>query len=112
MRVQAMTKKQAAEREGSSPLTENASLTPHPGDHVPLPVFAIRLQYRGIERTAELPLAPHTIEELVMEAAVRGVTIGELIAELITAMLSKGLDPQVLDNTDPATESNGRPRGT
>jgi hypothetical protein len=56
-----------------------------------------------MERTAELPLTPHTIEQLVMEAAVREVRIGKLIAELITAMLSKDLIAQVLDNnTDPA----------
>jgi hypothetical protein len=74
--------------------------------------FAIRIQYRGIERTAELPLTTHMIEQLAMEAAVRGVSIGDFIAELITTMLSKDLIPQVLDNTDPATDSNGRPRGT
>jgi hypothetical protein len=66
--------------------------------------FAIRFRDRGIERTAEFPLTPHMIEQLAMEAAVRGVTIGKLIGELITAMLSKGLVPQVLDSTDPATD--------
>jgi hypothetical protein len=91
------------------PLYENASLTSHPGDHdgrVPLrpteeqshgnstpdacsASFTIRFHYRGRERTAELPLTKHTIEQLALEAAVRGVSIGDLFAELITAMLSK-----------------------
>jgi hypothetical protein len=98
------------------PLCENASLTPHPGDHAPLQPtedtnsapdacsarFAISFQYRGRERTAELPFTPQMIEQLAMEAAVRNVTLGDLIAELITAMLSKGLVPHVPDNTNPA----------
>jgi hypothetical protein len=44
------------------------------------------------------------IEQLALEAVVRGVSLGDLIAELITAMLSKDLIPQVLDNIDPATD--------
>jgi hypothetical protein len=114
-------KEQAAEREGRTPLTENASLTPHSGDHdgrVPLQWineqphknskphscsanFAIRFHRRGVERTAELPLATHAIGQLALEAAIRHVTIGELITELITAVLSKDLFPLVLDNIDP-----------
>jgi hypothetical protein len=67
--------------------------------------FAIRFQYRGTERTVELPLAPHTIGQLAVEATIRQVTIGELIAELITTMVrNKHLIPQVLDKIDPATD--------
>jgi hypothetical protein len=36
-----------------------------------------------------------------LEAALRNVKIGELIAELITAMVNKGLFPLVFDNIDP-----------
>jgi hypothetical protein len=50
--------------------------------------FAISIQYRGRERTAELPLTPHMMAQLALEAALRNVTIGELIAELITAIVS------------------------
>jgi hypothetical protein len=57
-----------------------------------------------MERIAELPLTTHMIEQLALEAVVRGVSLGDLIAELITAMLSKDLIPQVLDNIDPATD--------
>ena len=63
--------------------------------------FAIRFQYRGMERTVELPLTTHTIGQLAFEAALRDVTIGELIAELITAMVSRDLFAPVLDNSDP-----------
>jgi hypothetical protein len=50
---------------------------------------AIRFRYRGMERTDKLVLAPHTIEQVALEAAMRGVAIGELIADLITAIVSK-----------------------
>ena len=66
--------------------------------------FAIRFQYRGMERTAELPLTMHTIGQVALAAALRDVTIGELIAELITAMVNKDLFLLVLDNIDPATD--------
>ena len=60
---------------------------------------AIRFQYRGKERTVELPLAPHTLGQLAVEATIRHVTIGELIAELITAMVrNEDLFPLLLDN--------------
>jgi hypothetical protein len=65
--------------------------------------FAITFQYRGMERTAELPLTPHTSAQLALEAAVRDIKLGELIAALITAVLNKDLFALVLDTIDPAT---------
>src|SRR5262245_19677404 len=62
--------------------------------------FAIRFQYRGMERTDELPLTLHTVGQLALVAALRDVKISELIAELITAMMNKDLFPSVLDNVD------------
>jgi hypothetical protein len=60
---------------------------------------AIRFQYRDRERTAELPLTTHAIGQLALEASIRHVTIGELIAELITAMVrNEDLFPLLLDN--------------
>ena len=85
-----------------TPLRETSH---HPSDHdgrVPLQAteeqsqgnsasFGIRFRYRGMERTDESPLAPHTMGQLALEAALRRVSIGELIAELITAMVNKDL---------------------
>jgi hypothetical protein len=51
--------------------------------------FAIRMQYRGEERTTELPLTQDMIGQLAFLAAFRNVTIGELIGELIAALLNK-----------------------
>ena len=112
------------------PLCENVSLTPHSSDHhgqvplqpteeqsqgnsqsesaepavigkpqeeratIPDPCsanFVIRFHYRGMERTAELPLTPHRIRHIALEAALRDVKIEELIAEIITAMVNKDL---------------------
>jgi len=66
--------------------------------------FAIRIQYRGMERTAELPLISHTMGQLALEAALRDLEIGELIAELITAIVNKDLFSPMLDNIDLATD--------
>jgi hypothetical protein len=63
--------------------------------------FAIRFHHRGMERTAELPLTPHTIRHIALEAALRDVKIEEFIAELMTAMVNKDLFSLVPDNIAP-----------
>jgi hypothetical protein len=52
--------------------------------------FAIRMQYRGEERTTELPLTQNMIGQLAFEAAFRNVSMGELIGEIIVALLKRG----------------------
>jgi len=51
--------------------------------------FAIRMQYKGEERTTELSLTQDMIGRLAFEAAFRNVQIGELIGELIVGLLKK-----------------------
>jgi len=63
--------------------------------------FAIRVQYRGEERTTELPLTQDMIGQLAFEAAFRNVTIGELIGELIAALLNKDLLQTVPEHKKP-----------
>jgi hypothetical protein len=63
--------------------------------------FTIRIHYRGMERTFELPLTPPTIGQLALEAALRDLKIGELIAELIRAVVNKNLFPLLPDNIGP-----------
>ena len=53
--------------------------------------FAIRMQYRGEERTTELPLTQDMIGQLAFEAAFRQVSIGEFIGELIVALVKQDL---------------------
>jgi hypothetical protein len=57
---------------------------------------AIRIQYNGMERTTELPLTLDMIGQLAWEAELRDMRIGELIADLIVAMVRKDLLPAVL----------------
>jgi len=61
---------------------------------------AIRFQYKGMEEAFELPLTTHTIAQLALEASLRDVTIGELIAELIMGIVNKDLFPLVLEADD------------
>src|SRR5262245_15607324 len=59
--------------------------------------FAIRMQYRGEERTTELPLTQDMIGQLAFEAAFRNVSIGEFIGELIVAVVQQDLLQPVLE---------------
>jgi Helix-turn-helix domain of resolvase len=63
--------------------------------------FAIKMQYRGDVRTTELPLAQDMIGQLAFEAAFRNVTIGELIGELIVAVVNKDLLQEALEHNKP-----------
>src|SRR5262245_24771342 len=45
--------------------------------------LAISMRYRGKERTSELPLTQDMITQLAVEAAFRGVPMGDLISHLI-----------------------------
>jgi hypothetical protein len=63
--------------------------------------FAIRMQYRGEERTTELPLTQDMIGRLAFEAAFRNVQIGELIGELIVGLLKEDLLQTTLAPKEP-----------
>jgi hypothetical protein len=63
--------------------------------------FAIRMQYRGEERATELPLTQDMIGQLAVEAALRNMRIGELIGELIVAVLKEDLLQTVLERKEP-----------
>jgi hypothetical protein len=63
--------------------------------------FAIRMRYKGEERTTELPLTHDMIRQLAFEAALRNMRIGELIGELMVAMLKKDLFQRVLQREEP-----------
>jgi hypothetical protein len=52
--------------------------------------FAIRVQYRGQERTIELPFTEDMIRQLAFEAALRGVPISDLVCDLIVESLHNG----------------------
>ena len=50
--------------------------------------IAIRIQYKGTERTIELPLTLDEIARLALEGEFRDMRIGQFIGELIAAIQS------------------------
>ena len=60
------------------------------------PSVAIKFQYKGTERTTELPLNLDMIGRLAWEAEFRNMSTAELIGELIMGMVKKDLFPEVL----------------
>jgi hypothetical protein len=63
--------------------------------------FALRMQYRGEERTTELSLTQDLTGQLAFEAAFRNVSIGELIGDLIVAVLRKDILQTLLERKEP-----------
>src|SRR5262245_43851999 len=59
--------------------------------------FVIRMQYRGEERTTELPLTQDMIAQLAFEAAFRNASMGELIGEVVAGVLTADLLRAVLE---------------
>jgi hypothetical protein len=53
--------------------------------------FAIRMQYKGQERSIDLPFDKEMIAQLAIEAEILGMRIGEFVATLIRAILKKDL---------------------
>ena len=62
--------------------------------------LAIRMQYRGEDRSIEVPLTQDLIGRLAFEAAFRNVQICELIGELIVAVLKEDLLQTVLERKE------------
>jgi len=58
--------------------------------------LALRMQYRGDERTTELLLTQDMIWQLAFEAQFREMSIGELVGELLIVIMKKDLFQQVL----------------
>ena len=91
----------------SGPVVQAQAPTPHQeqakrANEAGAAHFAIRMQYKGDERTTELPLTPDMIRQLAFEAELRDMRIGELIGQLMVAMLKKDLFQAVLEQKKPA----------
>ena len=59
--------------------------------------FSLRMQYRGAERTTDIPLTQDMIRQLVMEAGLRDMKIGELVSEVVIGVIRGGLFHSMLD---------------
>ena len=62
------------------------------------PLFAIRIEYKGQEQSTSLPLNEEMIGRLAIEAEIRGMRIGELVAVFILAIVKKDLFHLVRDD--------------
>ena len=98
-----LTKERPEQNSQSAPLEQAQTPTPHQErakkmNEVGSASFAIRMRYKGEEQTTELPLTHDMIGQLALEAELRGNTrIGELIGELMVAILKKDLFQAVLE---------------
>jgi hypothetical protein len=66
-------------------------------DEMGLANLALRMKYRGYERTSELPLTQDMIRQLAFEAQFRNISIGGLVGELLIAMMKRDLFQHVLE---------------
>ena len=101
-----LTKEWPEQNSQSAPVEQAQTPTPHQErvkrmNEVGSANFAIRMRYKGEERTTELPLTHDMIRQLAFEAVLRNMRIGELIGELLVAMLTKDLFQAVLQQEKP-----------
>jgi len=102
------TKERPEQNSQSAPVEQAQTPTPHQEqakrmNEVGLANFAIRMRYKDEERTTELPLTDDIIRQLAFEAELRNMRIGELIGELIIAIMKKDFFQQVLSPKRQAT---------
>ena len=84
----------------SGPVEQPQATTPHEErartDEMGLANLALRMKYRGHERTKELPLTQDMIGQLAFEAQFRNMSIGGLVGELLKAIIKRDLFQHVL----------------
>jgi hypothetical protein len=84
---------QSQQNSRSGPVEQPHATTPHEErartDEMGLANLALRMKYRAYERTSELPLAQDMIRQLAFEAQFRNMSIGELVGELLTAIVKR-----------------------
>jgi hypothetical protein len=99
--VPPIKEQQPQQNSQSGPVEQSQAARPHQvrarTKGVDLANLALWMQYRGDERITELPLTPDMIGQLAFEAQFRDMSIGELVGELIMAMMKKDLFQQVLE---------------
>ena len=92
---------QSQQNSQSGPVEQPQATTPHEErartDEMGLANLALRMKYRGHERTKELPLMQDMIGQLAFEAQFRNMSIGGLVGELLIAMVKSDLFHHVLE---------------
>src|SRR5215813_1816971 len=91
---------QSRQNSQSGPVEQPQATTPHEErartDEMGLANLALRMKYRGHERTKELPLTHDMIGQLAFEAQFRNTSIGGLVGELLIAIIKRDLFQYVL----------------
>src|SRR5215470_16180753 len=91
---------QSQQNSQSGPVKQPQATTPHEQrartDEMGLANLALRMKYRGLERTKELPLTQDMIGQLAFEAQFRNMSIGGLVGELLKAIIKRDLFQHVL----------------
>jgi hypothetical protein len=59
--------------------------------------FAVKMRYKGEERTTDLPFTQDMIRQLAFEAQLRDMRIGDFLGELFMATMTKDLFQRVLE---------------
>jgi hypothetical protein len=59
--------------------------------------FSLKMQYRGEERTTEIPLTQEMMRQLAIEAWLRDMKLGQVVSEVIIGVIKGGLFHPVLD---------------
>jgi hypothetical protein len=67
------------------------------------------MQYKGQERSTVLPLGKKVIAQLAIEAEIRGMQIGELVATLVRAIVNKDLFHLFRDKPSAHVHDSRRP---
>ena len=85
----------------SGPVEQPEATTPHEErartNKIDLANLALRMKYRGNERTSELPLTQDMVRQLAFEAQFWNMSIGELVGELLIAIMKRDLFQHVLE---------------
>jgi hypothetical protein len=89
---------EAKPTEAADPATPHREALREGSNSRALAAFAIRMEYKGEERSTSLPLDQEMIRQLALEAEFRGMRIGELVTALILAITRKDLFQLVLAN--------------
>jgi hypothetical protein len=63
--------------------------------------FSLKMQYRGEERTTEIPLTQDMMRRLAIEAWLRDMKMGEVVSEVIIGIIKGDLFHSVLDRNRP-----------
>ena len=56
--------------------------------------FSLQLEYHGQRRSIAIPLSQEAFSRLALEAAIRNINFGELLAEILTTATSRNGEKQ------------------